>query len=225
MNGSSNWIEPPPKQGSGCFLKGCLILCIFVFLLVCAGAVGIYYGLKSDSAVVRSVFWLTKIRAVSESPQDLPVFRATDTEIEEVEDRWHKFEVASREGQPATIELTGRDINALMATHPDSSGKVFASVEGNRMRFQVSVPLQKFLGRAGYYFNSDIMIESDGPQSFDRVQLNRVEVNGKPLPSDLLEWKFKSRAFREYLSDYTDIYRKGSFEIREGKLILRSGAD
>jgi hypothetical protein len=225
MNTTTNtWIEPPPqKEGSGCFGKGCLILAIFLFLLMVACAAGIYWGFHTQSAIGRSIFWLTKIRAVSETPGMVPMFRASDTEIEEVESRWQKFEEASHEGQPARIELTGRDLNMLLATHPDSAGKIFASVEGNRLRFQVSLPLQKFLGRPGHYFNADIMVESDGPQSFEHVQLNRVEVNHKPLPDDLLEWKFKSRAFREYLSDYTNVYRKGSFEIRDGKLILRSG--
>lgn len=200
-----------------------MILGVFVLLLILAGAAGIYWGMHGQSGIARSFFWLTKIKAVSQAPGNVPAFKASDTEIEAVEARWQKFEETSRAGQPSSIELTGRDINTLIATHPDSMGKVFASVEGNRMRLQVSIPLQKVLKRDGYYFNSDIMIESDGPQSFEHLKLNRVEVNQKPLPDDMLEWKFKSRAVREYLSDYTEIYRKGSFEIRDGKLILRSG--
>lgn len=225
MNTPSTWIEPPPKQGMGCCGMGCLILAVFVFLLIIAGGVGIYWGMHSHSGMARSFIWLTKIGAVGKTPAPVPEFKASEAEIEETEARWQKFEEASHEGQPATIELSGKDLNTLIGADHDLAGKMFASIEGNRLRMQISFPLTKFTWRAGHYFNADIVVESDGPQSLEHVQLNRVEINHRPLPQDLLEWEFRSRRLREYLSDYTDVYRKGSFEIRDGKLILRSGAD
>ncbi len=222
---NSSWIEPPPRQGIGCFGKGCLILAVFLALLIIAGFAGIYWGMHTHSALARVVFWATKIHALSENRATFPEFKPSDAEMEEVQMRWQKFEEAAHEGQPATIELSGRDINTRIAANPDLAGKMFASIEGNRLRLQVSIPLARLLGRAGHYFNADVVVESDGPQSFEHMQLNRVEVNKQPLPHDLLEWRFRSRRFREYLSDYTDVYRKGSFEIRDGKLILKSGTD
>src|SRR3954447_3886486 len=92
----TTWIEPPPNQGSGCFAKGCLILAIFVFMLFVACGVGIYWGMHGQSAIARSIFWLTKIKAVEQSPANVPTFKASDAEIEEVEARWQKFEEGSR---------------------------------------------------------------------------------------------------------------------------------
>ncbi|MEP7014869.1 MAG: hypothetical protein ABI925_05470 [Verrucomicrobiota bacterium] len=225
MNATGTWIEPPPKQGMGCFGKGCLLLVVFAALLIIAAAAGIYWGLHSHSALGRGLFWLTKVHAVAEGPVQVPEFKSSNTEIEEVEARWQKFEEAAHEGQPAMIELSGRDINALIESNAELAGKMFASVDGNRLRFQVSLPLARFVGRAGHYFNADVVVESDGVQSLDHWRLNRVSVNNEPLPQDLLEWKFHSRRFGDYLSDYTAGYRSGSFEIRDGHLILRAGSD
>jgi len=52
--------------------------------------------------------------------------------------------------------------------------------------------------------------------------LNRIVVNGEQVPSDLLNWKYRSRRLREYLADYRNGYDIGTIEVRDGKLILRS---
>lgn len=222
----STWVEPPPpKSGMGCFAKGCLTLVVFVALLVIAGFAGIYWGMHSHSALARGVFWLTKIHAVAEEPAPIPEFKASDTDIEAVQERWKTFEQAARAGQPAEIELTAKDLNSLIATNRDLVGKVFVSIEGNRLDFKVSFPLREFIGRAGHYFNADIVIQTDGVQSLEYPQLNRITVNNQPVPGDLLDWKFRSRRFRDYLSEHAVTYRTASMEIRDGKLILRSRTD
>ena len=222
----NTWVEPPPpKEGMGCFAKGCLILVVFVVLLIIAGFAGIYWGMHSHSAVARGILWLTKIHAVSEAPAPVPEFKTSDAEIEAAEERWQKFEEAARAGQPSEIELTAKDINTLIAANRDLVGKVFVSIEGNRLGLRVSVPLREFTGRAGHFFNADIVMQTDGAQSVSNFRLNRITVNNEPLPNDLLEWKFRSLPLRDYLSQQTGAYRTSSIEIRDGKLILQSRTD
>jgi hypothetical protein len=96
------------------------------------------------------------------------------------------------------------------------------SIDGNQLRLQASVPLGEFLGRPGYYFNGDITVELKGAESLENPQLNRIVVNGKQVPSDLLNWKYRSRRLHEYLADYRNSYDIGTIEVRDGKLILRS---
>ena len=132
------------------------------------------------------------------------------------------FEQKTRAGQAAEIELTADDINALIAANRDARGKVFASINGNQLRLQASVPLGEVLGRPGYFFNGDITVEFKGAESLDNPQLNRIVVNGEQVPSDLLNWKYRSRRLREYLADYRDEYDIGAVEVRDGKLVLRS---
>jgi hypothetical protein len=222
----NTWVEPPPpKTGMGCFAKGCLILAVFVVLLGIAGFAGIYWGTHSQSALARGIVWLTKIHAISETPAPVPEFKASDAEIEAVRERWQKFEETARAGQPAEIELTANDINRLIVENRDLAGKVFVSIEGSRLGLKVSFPLREFIGRAGHYFNADIVMQADGAQSVDHLQLNRITVNNEPVPGDLLDWKLRSRRLRDYLFEHAAAYRTGSFEIQDGKLVLRSRPD
>jgi hypothetical protein len=101
-------------------------------------------------------------------------------------------------------------------------GKVFVSIEENRLRFQTSVPLGEFIRRSGYYFNGDITVEPKCAASLENPQLSRISVNGQSIPSDLLNWKYRSKRLRDYLADYRNDSGVGTIEIRDGKLILRS---
>ena len=186
MNG---WVDaPPPRRGSGCFGRGCLILVVFAIVLGIACIAGMYWGLHRHSAIFHGLYWLTKARA----------------------------------GQPAELELTPDDINTLVATNQNARGKVFVSIDKDRLRCQASVPLGEFIGRAGYYFNGDIAVELRNAESMENPQLTGITVNGEPVPTDLLNWKYRSKRLRDYLADYRNGSGVGTLEIRDGKLILRS---
>jgi hypothetical protein len=162
---------------------------------------------------------------VSDTPALVPEFQASNAEMESAQQRWKQFEQTARKGQSGEMALTAADLNNLIAANRDLSGKVFASIEANRLRLQVSTPLPKIAGRSGYYFNADIFVQTDGPESLEHPPLNRITVNNEPLPTDVLDWKYRSRRFRDYLWQYGETYRGGSIEIRDGKLILRTRAD
>jgi hypothetical protein len=220
MNG---WVDaPPPRKGLGCFARGCLILLVFGIVLAIACFAGLYWGFQRHSAVIHGVFWLAKTHSIADAPAPVPEFTASENQIQAVHQRLQEFEQKTRAGQPAEIELTADDINTLIATNGEVRGKVFVSIEKNRLRLQASVPLGEFIGRSGYYFNGDITVESKGPESLENPQLNRIVVNGEPVPSDLLNWKYDYRRLREYLADYRNSSNIGTIEIRDGKLVLRS---
>jgi hypothetical protein len=222
MNG---WVEaPPPKRGLGCFARGCLILVVFGIVLAIACVAGLYWGFQRHSAIVHGAYWLAKTHSLAETPMPVPEFAASEEQIQRVQERWRDFEQKIRAGQPAQIELTTDDINSLIAANRDGRWKVFVSMEENRLRLQTSVWLGEFLGRAGY-FNGDIMIQLNGAQSLEHPQLNRIVVNSKPVPRDLLNWKYRSRRLRDYIAEYRNSSDIGKIEIRDGKLILRSRTD
>ena len=222
MNG---WVEaPPPRKGLGCFARGCLILVVFGIVLAIACFAGLYWGFQRHSAIVHVSYWLAKTHSLAETPAPVPQFAASDEQIQRVQERWRDFEQKIRAGQPAQIELTTDDINSLIAANRDGRWKVFVSMEENRLRLQTSVWLGEFLGRAGY-FNGDIMIQLNGAQSLEHPQLNRIVVNSKPVPRDLLNWKYRSRRLRDYIAEYRNSYDIGTIEIRDGRLILRSRTD
>jgi hypothetical protein len=222
MNG---WVEaPPPRKGLGCFARGCLILVVFGIVLAIACFAGLYWGFQRHSAIVHVSYWLAKTHSLAETPAPVPEFAASEEQIQRVQERWRDFEQKIRAGQPAQIELTTDDIHSLIAANRDGRWKAFVSMEENRLRLQTSVWLGEFLGRAGY-FNGDIMIQLNGAQSLEHPQLNRIVVNSKPVPRDLLNWKYSSRRLRDYIAEYRNSYDIGTIEIRDGKLILQSRTD
>jgi hypothetical protein len=223
MNG---WVEaPPPRKGLGCFARGCLILIVFVVVLALACFAGLYWGSQRHSAIARGIYWLAKTHSIAEASAPVPEFAASNEQIQAAQQRWQDFEYKSRAGQPAEIELTADDINSLIAANWDPRWKSFVSIEGNQLRLRMSLPFGELLGRSGYYFNGEITVQLDGVESLEHLQLNRIVVNGEPVPHDLLNWKYHSRRLREYLADYRSNYDVGTVEIRDGKLILRSRAE
>jgi len=219
----NTWVEAPPRrQGLGCFARGCLILLVFAIVLAIACFVGVWWGLQRHSAVVRGIYWLAKTHSIAAESAPVPEFSASDNQIQEVRERWQDFEQKTRAAQPAEIELTANDINALIAANRHARGKAFVSIEGDKLRVQASVPLGEILSRPGYYFNGDVTVEFKSPESLENPQLNRVVVNGEQVPSDLLNWKYRSRRLGDYVADYRNEHNVGTIEVRDGKVILRS---
>ena len=219
----NTWVEaPPPRQGLGCFARGCLTLLIFAIVLAITGFAGMYWGLHRHSALFYGSYWLAKTRSIAQAPTPVPEFNPSDQQIERVRERWQDFEQKARAGQAAEIELNADDINALIATTEGVRGKVFASIDGDQLRLQASVPIGGLLGRPGYYFNGEVVIELEGAQSPDSPRFSRLTINGEQGPTDFLDWKYRSRQLREYLTEQRNAYDIGTIEIRDGKLILRS---
>jgi hypothetical protein len=220
MNG---WVDaPPPRRGLGCFGRGCLILVVFAIVLAIACLAGMYWGFQRHSAILHGLYWLTKVHAIAQKPVPIPEFTASDAQIQSVHERCEDFEQKARARQPAELELAPDDINTLIATNKDTRGKIFVSIDGDNLRCQESVPLGELMGRSGYYFNGDIAVELKSAESLENPQLNRIIVNGEPVPRDLLNWKYRSKRLRDYLADYRTDSGVGTIEIRDGKLILGS---
>ena len=219
----NTWVEAPPqRKGLGCFGRGCLILLVFVIVLAIAGFAGMYWGLHRHSALFYGSYWLAKTRSFAEAPTPVPEFSGSQQQIQLVQERWQEFEQKTRAGQPAEIELSADDINALISTSEGVRRKVFVSIDGDLPRLQVSVPIGEFFGKPGYYFNGDVIIGVNGTQSSDNPQFNRLTINGEQAPVDFLKWKYRSRHLREYLADHGNAYDISTIEIRDGKVVLRS---
>jgi hypothetical protein len=223
MSDNPSWIEPPPQKRMGCFGRGCLILLVFALVLILACCAGLYWGYRHHSAVLRGGIFLAKAGAITNSPRPFPQYSAApQEEVRAVKSRLENFESAVRQREPAEIELTADEINSLIAANRHARGKVFVSIEGNRLSVQTSVPLNKFFGQSGYYLSGDITIQSGAAASLAKPRLESVALNSQPVPHDLLDWKYGSRPLRDYLAEYSPIPDVGTIQIRDGKVILRS---
>ncbi len=142
----------------GCFARGCLILVFFAIVLAVACVAGLYWGFQRHSAIVHGIYWLAKTHSIAEAPAPVPEFAASGEQIQGVQERWQDFQQKIRANQAAEIELTGDDINSLIAMSRDARWKVFVAIEDNRLRLQTSVPL-------GENFSAGPVILTATPQS------------------------------------------------------------
>jgi len=219
----NTWVEAPPqRKGLGCFARGCLILLVFAIVLMIACIGGVYWGFQRHSAIMHGIYWLAKTHSIAEAPVSIPEFSVSDNQAQAVQEKWQDFEQKKRAGQPAEIELTADDINSLIAANRHARGKVFVSIEGNKLHVQTSAPVGEFVGRPGYYFNGEIVAESGGPESLESLQLDRITVNGEHVPGGVLNWTYRSRRLRDYVADYLSSQNIGTAEVRDSKVVLRS---
>jgi hypothetical protein len=217
----NSWIEGPPpreKRAMGCVGKGCLILACFIVFLMIAGAIGVYFGTRTYSALLHGFSWANKTHVLAQEPSPVPQFETTDENVAAAQRKWKDFKGVR--DQPAHIELTPDDLNNLIANNRHARGKVFVTIEGNRLRIQTSLPLNEFVGHGRYYLNGDIVFESDSPQSLESPRLSSITVNNEPVPSDVLDWKYRARPLRDYLREFGTTYGSGSIEVHDGKLII-----
>src|SRR5438874_4888211 len=223
----NTWIEGPSpreKRGMGCVGKGCLILACFIVFLTIAGAIGLYFGTRTYSALLHGLSWANKTHVLAQEPSPVPQFETTDENVAVAERKWKDFR--NVRDQPAHIELTADDLNNLIAENRHARGKAFVTIEGNRLHIQTSVPLGEYVGRGRYYLNGDIVIESNGPQSLEHPRLSNIMINNEPLPADVLDWKYRARPLRDYLGEYGATYGDGTIEIRDSKVIIyRRGSE
>src|SRR5438552_18191001 len=112
----NTWIEcPPPREnrGMGCVGKGCLILACFIVFLISAGAIGLYFGMRTHSAVLRTVLWAKKTHVLAQEPSPVPQFETTEESIDVAKRKWDDFE--NTRDPSAHIELSADDLNNLIA--------------------------------------------------------------------------------------------------------------
>jgi hypothetical protein len=209
---NQTWIEPPPPQkGMGCFAKGCLILIAFVVLLVIAFVGGTYLAVRYLRAD-----YFPKTRAT------LPSAVPTQQVQQDARARWDAFESAARAHQPARIELTADDMNALIASEPELRGKADVMLDGNVGRLRVSMPLDGFRWLRGHYLNAECTVQSGPAGDPDAARITAITVNGRPVSDDVLRWQYGSWSVRGYIETWSRDKNLERFEINDGRVILQT---
>src|SRR5215831_12513864 len=112
----------PAKKPRGCFFYGCISGLVLLLVMVVALLLGVYYVKKMFNQ-----FTDTK-------PVSLPVVQMSPEQIKQLHERIDSFDKALKEHKPtAPLELSGDDINALIATSAGGqswTGKVYVTIEG-----------------------------------------------------------------------------------------------
>lgn len=209
---SASWIEPPPprQNAMGCFGKGCLILVVFFAVLGIAFVGGGIYAVHH----LRTTFF-------TRESMPLPQARSTVEERQLAWARWRIFERRARAHEPASIELTANDLNALIAAQPKLRGKAFVSIENNTLQLQTSFPLDDVQLLRGYYVNGECTIHSASSGDPDAAQITNIVLNGHPVDDAALTWRYPW-SLRGFISKWVNENDLKTFEIRDDKVILET---
>lgn len=214
MTGGSSWIEPPPHRGGlGCFAKGCLILLVFGILLCLSFIAGTYYA----SRFLRTEYF-------SGAHERLPISQASVDDEQAVRARWNAFEKAARAHEPARIELSADDLNALIASDTKLRGDAFVTIEGNTAHLKVSMPIGKSWWISGRYINASCSVQSGESGKPEDARITSIIVNGRPVGEEFLSWQYGAWSFKRYVEQWTGERYLKTFEISDGKVILETNA-
>jgi hypothetical protein len=178
----------PPRKPRGCVFWGCAALVLLVVLGVLTTCVGIY--------VARS--------KVEEYTQDHPTRFApsplADDERAALDRRLGAFETAAKAGDATpALTLTGDEINALIERRGDLKDRLRVSIQSDRIRSQVSVPLDA-MGFAGRFLNGTATLSLSLRDGRLDVRASDIEANGKPLP-EVLAKAFSEQNLAEKVMD------------------------
>jgi hypothetical protein len=224
-------VEPPPKRGTGCFGKGCLLLLVFGILLVIVGVGGTFWSVRnvylSDKpALTPETSPPTETGAVTPGETNAP---APSERSAEVRERLDTMKKAARSHERTGVELTAADINALIAANRKSSGTASVGINDTTLQAQFSIPLQRLdlpfrnaLGLGDRYLNATVTIVAPPGTNASSVQLSEVTLNGNRIPAGLLDWQLPGirKSLRTYVIKYANQYGVTDGEIRDGKVIL-----
>lgn len=211
--------EPPRERG--CFFYGCIIAIVLSLLLIIAIVVISFLTYQWFGRVVEQY--------TATAPRDLPVVKMPEPERAAVKKRVEAFREALKEDRPvAPLVLSADDINALIEDNPklNLKGKVYITIEGDRMKGQVSLPLNDLptLGLTkGRYLNGEAEFDVQVRHGRPFVTIEELEVNGQ-RPSDEImrslsgQNLFKDAKFKPEVQEDLDAIE--GVEIKDGRMII-----
>lgn len=242
----TNGIEAPRRgSGIGCFGKGCGAFLGLLLFLTIAFVGGGYWALRHLQNTYSSTEPLT-FANVASSDSSLPevdegapaepgaapvieeqgqtIVPAEPVSVREVQARWRAFEKAADRHQPAHIELSAAEINALIDNDPKLRGKAAVTINHNVARVRVSVPLDGVFMMNGRYLNGEATVEPspDGDPTHARIT-NIILANQAVADSALDRRLFGWSSIRGYMTDWLDDKDIRYFTIQDNRVIGESG--
>jgi hypothetical protein len=213
--------EPPkgaPKQ-HGCFFYGCIIASIMAVLTAIVVGVGAFFAYRLLNQLVDQY--------TSTTPLELPKVEMPPEQRTALKDRIEAFRKAVDAETPTEpLVLTSDDLNALIDENEELKGKIYVKLEGDEVKGQVSIPLDKLgLGMMrGRYLNGEADLKASLSDGVLIVTLDSIEVNGKRPPDDMMKGLREQNLAKDVYKEEKNaklIRKLESLEVKDGKIILR----
>ncbi|MFM1920425.1 MAG: hypothetical protein RLZZ303_2059 [Candidatus Hydrogenedentota bacterium] len=214
---------PPPQiyraKGDSA-LRGCLIGClalVFAGLLLVGLLLFAVYNLLSG---VMDEF-------TAEAPRELPVAELPELDKELLFGKVDTFGRALTGNDLALepLELTGEEINVLLREYPQPHSTydwIAVSIVDGLLRADLSLPLEPF-GLRGRYLNGSGELETRLSGGQLAVYINRIEVNGQPLPGQMLAFLRQWNLAQDMVADAQTqqvLDRIESIQIIDNRLVI-----
>jgi hypothetical protein len=212
--------EPPARRPRGCLFYGCLTVAILALIAIILVGTGAYLGYRAVEEFVQEY--------ADDVGKPVPVVELPAEEVEAVQERIKKFRDALAAGKATDpLVLTADEVNSLIAEQPWLPGKLALEFAGDKVRGQVSIPLESLGFPANVLFpgkflngNAEFSVGLDGDQLV--VKLESLEVKGKHVPDNYVA-TFRAENLARGANTPANakhVARLKSIEIKDGKLII-----
>jgi hypothetical protein len=170
----------PPRQGMGCFAKGCLTFLILGFLFIAVIVGGGWYFYKK-----------TFNNLTSAAPADVRLETPTPEVIQKADASHARLNEAVAKNEVTTVEFTGPELNSLLAREPDLSflrDRTRIDISNSIMTATLSAPLDAlpWPGLKGRWFNGTLVFSMAYNDGTFQIDLKSAEANGHEFPSYFL---------------------------------------
>jgi hypothetical protein len=210
----------PPKQGRGCFFYGCITAIVLAVLVVLAFAILGYFGYQAYLKLMNQY--------TSATPMTLPKVEMSEEDRKALHERVDAFKKALDAGEDTEpLVLTGDELNVLLADQAEVADRVYFVVEGDKLKGQVSLPLEKLglPGARGRYFNGKATFHASLHDGVLIVKAESAEVNGQPLSEQFMAG-LRNANLAENAADDPDnarfLNKLESLQIKDGKVIIKA---
>jgi hypothetical protein len=208
-------MDDQPKNGCGCFVKGCLTVVVLGALLVLgAGFASWHYYNKAVAT-----FTSTQPVNLSGPPPTEAEYAAADSAFNQVRD-------ALSNNRETTVEFTGRDLNALVARHPlfaEFRGKMRVQIEQSVVSLEMTAPLDssRLPKLRGRWLNATCRFGFDYENSQFTFTPHSAEAGGHVIPAVVLSQSFASSFNSSFSKSFFETANKNRQAATAWKRIRR----
>jgi flagellar basal body-associated protein FliL len=205
------------KKGGKCCIFGCIILALIPLLFI-AAVIGLFMWFGAQVQPY-----------LTDTAMDIPSVTLEASEQEQLMQRVQEFDAATRTGQPATLELTGEELNAYLHAQDDyqtADAEIFFRIRDNTLKMLFSGKLSDSDGPQ--YLNFIATLEAaENPASFFKFDLTGLSFPDNTELTD--EQKVRARnAFSDVLRLIGESIAQdtqGGIMIADDRLIIVSGQE
>jgi hypothetical protein len=214
----------PPRQ-HGCFFYGCIIASVLAALILIAVGLLLYVAYRGFGQLVDQY--------TSTVPQELPKVEMPPETRQSLEERVSAFRKAIDGGEPLEpLVLTGDDLNALIERDSLWKGKIYVTIEGDKVKGKVSIPLEQISSvfetigiglLRGRYLNGEVELKASLNDGVLFVAFDSIEVNGKRLPEEVMSDLRRQNLAKDAYENPKNVEMIRKFEsivIKDGKLVI-----